>query len=126
MTGSMEPTIRAGELVVISEKLNYKVGDIVTYRDEDNFLVTHRIVEKIGNDVVTKGDNNNIVDNKITIENIVGKVVFHSKLLGFFLLYILKPLIIVYVIIFFIMNFYFSKKGRCENNEKENKINSNN
>lgn len=118
LTGSMEPEIFPGEMIIIKENDNYKVNDIVTYKDE-NIYVTHRIVEYIDDEhIITKGDNNNIVDKDIFKEQIEGKVIYHSKIFGFFILFLLKPITIIYIISFtilFIIN--FCKKG--ENIEKK-------
>lgn len=114
-TGSMEPEINAGELIVIREKENYEVGDIVTFLDNDDFLITHRIVEIDENVMKTKGDANNLFDEQEKIENIKGEVIFHSKILGFFVLYLLKPLIFIYVttiIIINLINTFFIEKER--------------
>lgn len=97
VTGSMYPNIEAKELVIISEKPEYKVGDIITYLDEDEMLVTHRITELNNNTFISKGDKNNIEDGEHEKSSIQGKVIFHSKILGNFVLYILKPLIIIYL-----------------------------
>lgn len=104
VTGSMEPTIEAGELIIISDEEVYKEGDIISYIDDDNYIITHRIVEINSKEFITKGDGNNIEDEKNNIDNIKGKVIFHSKLLGFFVMYLLKPITILYIIIFIIVN----------------------
>lgn len=118
-TGSMEPEIKAGELIVIKESNEYKENEIVTFTDQDDFLVTHRIVELKDNSMITKGDNNNLLDGETLLKNIKGKVIFHSKILGFFVLYLLKPLLFIYIIFIFILNiikFFFTT-------EREEKIN---
>ena len=44
-TGSMEPSISAGDLIFIQEKEQYFVGDIITFFDSShNEYVTHRII----------------------------------------------------------------------------------
>ncbi len=127
-TDSMKPTINAGELVVISEKSKYELGDIVTYKDIDNFYITHRIIEIKDNQITTKGDGNNINDDIINQKMIKGKVIFHSKILGFFVLYLLKPFVIVYIIIFIIISLidFYIKKERREIKVEEIKENINN
>ncbi|MCX4255253.1 MAG: signal peptidase I [Bacilli bacterium] len=81
-SGSMEPELSIGDIIIIKECANYEVGDIITYNVEDKYFVTHRIVDKEGNDFVTKGDNNNVKDNQIVLkENIEGKVILNAKLL---------------------------------------------
>lgn len=117
-TGSMEPTICKEELLIISEKENYKKGDIVTYIDNDDFLITHRIIDIDKINFVTKGDANNIKDEECKIDKIQGKVIFHSKILGFFILYLLKPICIVYVLsIYFFEIIKFEKKEKIEDEQ---------
>ena len=83
LTGSMEPEINSGELVIIKEG-EYEVNDVITYEAE-NLLVTHRIIEKnIINgkiEYICKGDANNENDLKISENQIQGKVIYHSKVL---------------------------------------------
>ena len=83
LTGSMEPEINSGELVIIKEG-EYEVNDVITYEAE-NLLVTHRIIEKnIVNgktEYICKGDANNENDLKIPENQIQGKVIYHSKVL---------------------------------------------
>lgn len=110
MTGSMEPTINGKELIVIDKINEYKIGDIVTYKDYDNFIVTHRIVDINDKEFISKGDSNNINDDKQSIDNIYGKVIFHSKILGIFILYILKPLLLINLMYFIISEIYFIRK----------------
>ena len=97
LTGSMEPTIKAGEMILIKEKDEYQLGDIVTYIDEDAYFITHRITQINGEECITQGDNNSLEDSKFNTKNIQGAVVFHSKVLGFFILYLLKPMAIIYL-----------------------------
>ena len=123
-TGSMEPTIESGELIVVRKQDAYKIGDIVTYKDNEGFLITHRIVEKDNENIITKGDANNLKDEKSLLKKVEGKVIYHSKLLGTFVLYWLKPMVIVYFVILLIINllrFSFRKKER-RNKDEENKI----
>ena len=121
ITGSMEPEIMAGELIVIREVKNYQVGDIVTYREDENYLITHRIIEKQDNYLVTKGDNNNLTDNPIHQNQIEGKVIFHSKICGFFVLYLLKPITLLLILIILIKDSTFYILKNKEVKEKENK-----
>ena len=85
---------------MIREKSNYKSGDIVTYLDNDEMIVTHRIIKCNGDTFIAQGDNNNLEDEEISINNIYGSVIFHSKIIGFFVLYLLKPIVLIYIIYF--------------------------
>jgi len=80
VSGSMEPEINIGDYVVIKKTDNYKVGEIITFTDQNNTIVTHRIV-KINNDTITtKGDANNTEDGIINISSVHGKVIKHFKI----------------------------------------------
>ena len=86
ITESMSPTIESGEFIVISKEDNYEEGDIVTYLDKDEMIVTHRIMEIDNNYFYAKGDNNNITDLKEKVNKIYGKVIFHSKIIGIYII----------------------------------------
>ena len=80
-SGSMEPELKIGDIILIKECKEYKTGDIVTYNVDNSYLITHRIIKEEGNYVITKGDSNNTPDEKVNKNNIEGKVIFNSKLL---------------------------------------------
>ena len=111
----MEPTINIKELVIIKEQKEYEVKDIVTYRDNNNF-VTHRIVNKVGKTVITRGDNNTVNDEPININEIEGKVCYHSLILGELFLYWIKPilLLIISVLIINLFKLFFTKRGQLD------------
>lgn len=128
-TGSMEPTINPGELLVVAEQKTYEVDDVVTYKDSDGFLITHRIVQKDNGNMIAKGDANDLNDETCPINRIEGKVIYHSKKLGYFVLYFLKPLIVIYLIIIFVIHFFriiFTNDERSSNNEEKDKITNSN
>lgn len=111
-TGSMEDGIHVGDYILIVKRNNYKVGDIVTYTKED-YYVTHRIVEKNGNKVITKGDANNVVDEEINVSDIVGKVIYHGGILNFFIEF--KYIIAGGLLCLYLLSIFFEKK----NNKQE-------
>ena len=65
LSGSMEPTLDTGDIVVVRRigPRDARAGDVVTYRNPDGDLVTHRVrgVRRRGPrfELVTKGDANN-------------------------------------------------------------------
>jgi len=91
LTGSMEPTIKAGEVIIIHEEDEYEIGDILTYR-EGNILVTHRIIDKTETTYTTRGDANNTNDPAISKKTAVGKTIFHIPYIGSFILFIQTPI----------------------------------
>jgi signal peptidase len=58
---SMEPTLYSGDLVILHEQPEYRVGDIVAYRVEGGNVI-HRIVETEGERFILQGDNKPGVD----------------------------------------------------------------
>lgn len=76
LSGSMEPEIKTGS-IILNKKVNndaFKEGEIVTFLTEENILVTHRIIEVVGSEYITKGDNNSGKDvQPILSQNITGK-----------------------------------------------------
>lgn len=77
VTGSMEPTINIGDIVVVVRADSYAENDIITFIDDTLAApVTHRIVAVDGETFQTKGDANNAVDNHpVKKDRIVGKTV---------------------------------------------------
>lgn len=85
-SGSMEPIIKIADLIVVNEENEYYLNDIVTYRDTNQSIVTHRIVEKNNNSFVTKGDANRERDREeILKKQIIGKVIFKIPFIGYLL-----------------------------------------
>ena len=73
-TGSMEPAISQNDIIIIKNKEDYFMDEIVTFKS-DRAYITHRIVAKRGDVFVTKGDANNTKDVEIDKSAIIGKVV---------------------------------------------------
>lgn len=90
VSGSMEPELPYGSMIVISPREVYKEGDIVTFRSLSDGLVkrfTHRIVSIEGAAAVTKGDANNSADPEPTpLSKAEGKVVFTVPLAGYLIM----------------------------------------
>ena len=102
-SGSMEPNIHVNDLIIIKKSNNYKVNDVVTYKDGNDF-VTHRIVSISKDQIVTKGDANNVEDKPIKEGSIVGKMIYRFKHVGIFDYFFNRKssLILVFVIGIFI------------------------
>ena len=77
-TGSMSGTMEIGDIILVKLTKDVKENDIVTY-EQDNILITHRIIEKQEENIITKGDANNKEDDPIKSENIIGKVEYTLK-----------------------------------------------
>ena len=90
-SGSMEPTLKVNDLIIIYEFREYEVGDIVTFNYNGD-KITHRIVSINDNEVITKGDANNTNDKPIKKEDIIGKVIYKFGGINFISYLLSKPL----------------------------------
>ncbi|MEG1256106.1 signal peptidase I [Clostridium sp.] len=94
LTGSMEPVISPGDMVIVRkvslDKL--KVGDIVTFT-KDNHSITHRIISINSDEFTTKGDSNDTKDlEKVTNVELTGKVVMIIPRVGYLFNILYTPL----------------------------------
>lgn len=101
LSGSMEPALHVGDVVVVEKvlPLDVRVGDIVTFRDpaDASRLITHRVreIDVEGRNVgfVTKGDANTSVEHWSTDrDGTIGRVRFHVWRLGYLMFWIRSPL----------------------------------
>lgn len=74
VTGSMANTINVKDIVIVKITKDVKSNDIISY-EENNKIITHRIVKMTDKYIVTKGDANNAEDKPFTKDKVVGKVV---------------------------------------------------
>lgn len=86
VSGSMEPEIKVGDLVVIYEKEDYNVREVITFEGETK-PVTHRIVSKRIDQngtawYTTQGDVNNTDDGEISQDHVIGKIVLVIPAIG--------------------------------------------
>lgn len=105
LTGSMEPTINPGSLVVVKDGTDQEinVGDVITFTGRNsNTITTHRVNQVINNgeEFITKGDANNVVDPISVQKNqVIGKVMFHIPYLGEVSQFVQKNLVLILVVI---------------------------
>ena len=126
LTGSMEPGIKPGDVVVdkgVTHISDLRIGDIITFLPypDDPTLVTHRIVGKgVSGDgeisFVTQGDNNNAVDpwGPVLAKQIRGQHLFTVPKVGYVrqwagdqtqvLIFGVAALLIGYGVVSFIVN----------------------
>lgn len=89
-SGSMEPHIPTGSLVVIKPAQSYAVGDVITFNKQGPVPTTHRIagIEGSGEDTrfVTRGDANEEADPGVVPQaRVLGKVVLSLPYVGYIL-----------------------------------------
>ena len=110
LTGSMSPTIKPGDFIVVKEIDANKVenGDIITFKSNNSKnLTTHRVVDVINDDgnisFQTKGDANDVLDPMLIDSNLlVGKVIFNIPYIGriMSLVFKFKGIIINFIIVY--------------------------
>ena len=110
LTGSMSPTIKPGDFIVVKEIDANKVenGDIITFKSNNSKnLTTHRVVDVINDDgnisFQTKGDANDVLDPMLIDSNLlVGKVIFNIPYIGriMSLVFKFKGIIITFIIVY--------------------------
>lgn len=114
-TGSMSPTINVGDVVIIKITKEVYEDDIIVYKEDENFI-THRLISKKENTLITKGDANNIEDNPIEEADVLGKVVNIIPHIGILRKAILSleviGLIVVLIIILIVSLLYTSKEEK--------------
>jgi signal peptidase len=81
LSGSMEPELSVGDLLVVVEQDSYAVDEVVVFQ-EGRIGVVHRIIQIDGQTVTTQGDANNAPDEPMDISRIKGKVVCAIPLVG--------------------------------------------
>ncbi|WP_303005641.1 signal peptidase I [Romboutsia ilealis] len=113
LSGSMEPRFYPGDIVITKHKnkTDIQVNDIVTYRDNDGVIITHRVIEETPEGYITKGDNNNVEDADIlTKENIIGEVKFNIPKIGYVMDFLSKPMVIAAEMILLAVFIFFYYK----------------
>ena len=90
LSGSMEPAIGKGSIIIIQPKPDYQIGDVITISEPSNPKVslTHRVsdikTEKGKTAYVTKGDANDTPDLELRPKSsVLGKVIFTIPLFGY-------------------------------------------
>lgn len=121
ISGSMEPNIEIGDIVVVKAEENLDIGDVISYRKGQS-VITHRITQINKNEngeieYKTQGDNNNVEDEEsIKPSNIEGKVIKIVSKLGNVTLILQNKVIIIFIFIIFYI--YVSR-----NYKKNKKVN---
>ncbi|NQS76880.1 MAG: signal peptidase I [Peptococcaceae bacterium] len=105
LSGSMEPAIMAGDLIVTKNIApeNVAVGDVISFRVENDIMVSHRVTEiqtAGGLSFLTKGDANIGMDAvNVRPETIEGLYIWRGAGLGKFAIFLQTPIgMLIFVI----------------------------
>ena len=101
-TGSMEPAIPVGSVVVIKpvDPESLREGDIICFELSGPTSITHRIINVTEEGFITKGDANEDPDTWIVKkENVIGKAIFTIPYLGYLVHFVRTPLGFILLIV---------------------------
>ena len=106
ISGSMQPAIKQGSVVMVKPVSDYKIGDVITFGpySKTKAPTTHRIydikVEGGAPVYITKGDVNNAPDaRELQKKDILGKVLFSVPYVGYAVDFAKKPMGFALIII---------------------------
>jgi len=124
MTGSMEPLIPVGSLILVEQvpPETIEPGDIIVFQ-LDEFVVAHRVIRNqiVVGEFVTKGDANYMEDiNPVSYSSVIGRVKFHVARMGQFMSIYTTPVGKLYVLIFALCGVLFNVlAGRLRERNRE-------
>lgn len=117
-TGSMAKTLNVYDVILVKITKDVKENDIITFKKDDE-LITHRIMEIDGEEIITKGDANNTEDEKITKEAVIGKIVSIFPRVGIWAKVFTEPNVLISIFITLILIGLAISKDKTENNKYE-------
>lgn len=118
LSGSMEPTISVGDLILIREEEDYVPGDIVVYQT-GSLSVVHRLVSIEEGSVITRGDANNVEDEPFPLELLKGKVFAVVPKVGYGIWVLKSPIGILVTLALAILLVEMSFRGDKKQKEDE-------
>lgn len=119
LTGSMEPAIPVGSIVITKEQSSYEMEDIISFQEE-GAIITHRIISIDREQYITKGDANNVADTEeVQQKQILGKVILTIPLLGYLVMWLMSPFGIISLFIIIGIWYIATGRNRGAGNEKE-------
>lgn len=117
LTGSMEPEIIPGDVIVIRNLSADKIKeqDIITYKLDSNFI-THRVIGINEQGFITKGDSNDVEDSNIVEKSqLIGKKVIIIPKLGYAINFLSRPLIksiLIGILVFFVLLDFLDSRNK--------------
>lgn len=97
LSGSMEPRLSVGDLVIIRQTDTVCVGDIVVFQEAGR-LIIHRVVSVDGQTVQTMGDANTGLDDPVAAEAVKGVLIFDVPGLGAVVQFTRQPLVVAVIL----------------------------
>lgn len=114
-TGSMEPTLKINDFVIVKKPKKVEVDDIVSYTNNGKSEVLHRVVRINKKEIITKGDANNTEDQPINISQVTGIYVGKIKYLGNIISIMKKPLVFSTIITVLLILWLITRNKKTSN-----------
>jgi signal peptidase len=93
LSGSMEPTVSPGDVVIVDASAAIAVGDVITFDDGNAVPTTHRVVAIEDGQYVTQGDANQNPDaQRIAPGDVLGRVTLTIPYVGHVILWVNTPI----------------------------------
>lgn len=130
LSGSMESKIKKGDLILtkVVDPSTLEVDDVIAFRDAENTVTTHRIIDIVIQDgvtyFITKGDNNNAQDrNLVEFKDVEGIYLGRIPGIGSLMKSLAEPttilVVLVGITIVFVIGFTISNRKLRETERKE-------
>ena len=117
ISGSMQPALQIGDVIIIKKANNYAEKDIITY-DNGLTTITHRIKSINGDEIITEGDANDAPDKPITKDRILGKYFFRISTFSVFSIMLTgKTIYLIMVLVLFAILLFAISDGVTKNLE---------
>lgn len=114
LSGSMEPAISAGDLIIIHRQKEYDTGDIITFSEEGSYT-THRITGLENGTFRTRGDANNVEDERpVAGDRIRGRVILVIPAAGEILLFLRTPVGLLGILLLGAAGFFAVERVNCK------------
>lgn len=125
ISGSMMPELNVGDIIIVKEVDNFKINDIITFRQNDK-MITHRIIDITKKDneevYITKGDNNNVQDEGyVEPRDIEGKVINKIPLIGYITIFLQKKEVLAIIFTVFCLSYIHDIKVNNKKNLRRQK-----
>lgn len=117
LTGSMSGSLDIGDIVIVKITDDLQVNDIIVYKQQE-YIITHRLIEINKHNLVTKGDANNSKDKPISKNIVIGKVVKKITNVSVWKKVLATPQVLISIIITItlcVLTFLYNTKEKKEN-----------
>jgi signal peptidase len=93
LSGSMEPSISPGDVVIVDASRSIDAGDVISFEDGGEIPTTHRVIGVEAGRYLTQGDANEDPDSAaVPPDAVLGEVSLVIPLIGYVILWVNTPL----------------------------------